>query len=138
MAQRTKTAKTTEDGPRKEPKPPFPPQHQEKPGLESELTPRPKYEAEGYRGSGKLEGKVALITGGDSGIGRAAAVLFAREGADVAIVFLQVERSDAEETRAAVRKEGRECLLIAGDVTDAGFCKNAVAQTVQAFGKLDV
>src|SRR3712207_631415 len=85
-----------------QPKPPFPEQHHEKPGLESEITPRPEYQAPLYRASGKLENKVALITGGDSGIGRAVAVLYAREGADVAIVYLKEEQSDAEETKAAV------------------------------------
>lgn len=91
----------------KEPKPPFPKQHQEKPGIESELDPKPRYRAPRYKGSGKLDGKVALITGGDSGIGRAVAVLYAREGANVAIVYLDVEQSDAEETQRAVEKEGR-------------------------------
>jgi NAD(P)-dependent dehydrogenase (short-subunit alcohol dehydrogenase family) len=122
----------------KEPRPPFPEQEQEKPGLESELRPRPRYRARAYRGADKLKDKVALITGGDSGIGRAVAVLYAREGADVAIVYLPVEQSDAEETRAAVEGEGRRCELIPGDVTDADFCRRAVAQTVDALGRLDV
>jgi NAD(P)-dependent dehydrogenase (short-subunit alcohol dehydrogenase family) len=121
-----------------EPKSPMPPQHQEKPGLESKIRPRPEYEAPLYRGSGKLLGKVALITGGDSGIGRAVAVLYAREGADVAIVYLKVEQSDAEETRQAVEAEGRRALLIPGDVREAAFCRQAVKQTVREFGRLDV
>src|SRR5262249_55401419 len=97
---------------RPQPAPAFPQQHQEKPGIESELKPRPRYRAEAYKPAGKLEGKAALITGGDSGIGRAVAVLFAREGADVAIGHLPEERSDAEETRHAIEAEGRECLLL--------------------------
>jgi NAD(P)-dependent dehydrogenase (short-subunit alcohol dehydrogenase family) len=124
--------------PVKEPKPPFPPQHHEKPGIESDLDPRPRYRAPRYKGSGKLDGKVALITGGDSGIGRAVAVLYAREGADVAIVYLDVEQSDAEETRRAVEAEGKDALLIPGDVSDAAFCRDAVARTVEQFGRVDV
>src|SRR5438477_9675055 len=96
MAQETRT----------QPKPPFPAQHQEKPGLESKLKPRPRYQGKDYRGSGKLEGKVALITGGDSGIGRAVAVFFAREGADIALAYLAVEESDARETLKVVEAEG--------------------------------
>ncbi len=121
-----------------QPKPPFPKQHQAKPGLESKLKPRPEYEAPLYKAAGKLEGKTALITGGDSGIGRAVAVLFAREGADVALVYLPEEQSDAEETRQAVEKEGRKAVLIAGDVTQAEFCRQAVEQTVKELGKLDI
>ncbi len=116
----------------------MPAQHQEKPGIESQIEPRPRYEAPHYKGSGKLRDKVALITGGDSGIGRAVAVLFAREGADVSIVYLEEEQSDAEETRAAVEREGRRALLVPGDVRDADFCKEAVERTVEEFGKLDV
>jgi NAD(P)-dependent dehydrogenase (short-subunit alcohol dehydrogenase family) len=124
-------------GQRRYPEPPLPKQHLAKPGLESELDPRPKFLAPEYRGSGKLEGKVAIITGGDSGIGRAVAVLFAREGADVAIVYLS-EDEDAEETQLAVEGEGRRAILIAGDVTDSGFCRQAVEATVQQFGRLDI
>jgi NAD(P)-dependent dehydrogenase (short-subunit alcohol dehydrogenase family) len=120
------------------PKPPFPPQHQKRPGLESKMTPRPEYEAPEYKGSGKLEGRVALITGGDSGIGRAVAVLYAREGADVAIVYLPQEQSDAEETETAVAAEGRSCLLIPGDVCDSNFCEQAVQATVDTFGWIDI
>src|SRR5581483_6963393 len=122
---------------RESPAPPLPRQHQPKPGVEAELEPRPAYRAPGYRGSGKLEGKVALVTGGDSGIGRAVAVLYAREGADVAIVYLSEDR-DAEETAQAVRAEGRRALLIPGDVTDPEFCRFAVQRTVEELGRLDI
>jgi len=114
-----------------------PAQHLEKPGNEHEMLERPQFEAPNYLGSGKLQGFAALITGGDSGIGRAVAVLFAREGADVAIVYLN-EHADAEETARWVAKEGRECLLIPGDVKDAQLCIRAVERTVEHFGKLDV
>ncbi len=121
-----------------EPRPPFPAQHQDKPGLESEVRPRPEYQAPRYKAAGKLDGKAALITGGDSGIGRAVAVLYAREGADVAIVYLPAEQSDAEETRDAVRAEGRKCLLLPGDLCDAAFCKDVVERTAREFGRLDI
>jgi NAD(P)-dependent dehydrogenase (short-subunit alcohol dehydrogenase family) len=121
-----------------EPKSPLPAQSQPKPGLDSEMTPQPNYLAPLYRGSRKLEGKVAIITGGDSGIGRSVAVLYAREGADAAIVYLPAEQSDAEETERAVRKEGRQILLMPGDVTDRAFCDRAVEQTVERFGRLDI
>ena len=120
------------------PKSPMPVQKQARPGIEAKMNPRPEYLAESYKGSGKLQDKVALITGGDSGIGRAVAVLFAREGADVAIVYLKAEQRDARETAAQIEKEGRRALLIAGDVKDAKFCKRAVKETVKEFGKLDV
>ncbi len=116
----------------------MPAQHQQKPGLESKLQPRPSYEAPYYQGAEKLKQKVALITGGDSGIGRAVAVLFAREGADVAITYLPEEQSDADETRKAVAAEGQSAHLIAGDLTDPDFCKEAVKATVARFGKLDI
>ena len=122
----------------KQPKSPMPAQHQRKPGLESKLTPRPGYQAPYYKGAEKLKKKVALITGGDSGIGRAVAVLFAREGADVAITYLPEEQSDADETREAIAAEGQRAHLIAGDLTDAKFCKEAVEATVGKFGKLDI
>jgi NAD(P)-dependent dehydrogenase (short-subunit alcohol dehydrogenase family) len=120
------------------PKPPFPPQRLQAPGLESRLDPRPQFEAKDYRAAQKLEGRTALITGGDSGIGRAVALLYAREGADVAIVYLPVEQPDAEETKLAVEKTGRKCLLLPGDLTSREFCDEAVEKTVKAFGKLDI
>jgi NAD(P)-dependent dehydrogenase (short-subunit alcohol dehydrogenase family) len=126
------------DGPMKEPRPPFPKQHQESPGLESELEPKPRFEAGKYKAAGKLEGKKALITGGDSGIGRAVATLFAREGADVAINYLEEEQSDADETRRAVEEAGAECLLLPGDVTEQGLCDELVEKTVERFGGIDV
>jgi NAD(P)-dependent dehydrogenase (short-subunit alcohol dehydrogenase family) len=109
-----------------------------KPGIEAKMKPRPRYEAPLYKGSNKLEGKVALITGGDSGIGRSVAVLYAREGADVAIIYLAEEQVDAEETANAVNREGHECLLIPGDVTDPHFCTEAVEQVVNHFGQIDI
>jgi NAD(P)-dependent dehydrogenase (short-subunit alcohol dehydrogenase family) len=124
-------------GARHYPEPPFPRQHKAKPGQESRLDPQPMYQAPYYQGSGKLRDKIAVITGGDSGIGRAVAVLFAREGADVAIIFLD-ERRDAEVTAQAVEAEGRRCLLIPGDVSKRQFCRRAVQRTVREFGRLDV
>lgn len=129
---------TREQAVQKQPMPPFPEQHQPKPGIESKLDPRPRYQAPSYRAADKLRDKVALITGGDSGIGRAVAVLFAREGADVAIAYLPVEQSDAEETRQAIEAEGQRALLLAGDLTDPNFCCDIVEQTVKTFGKLDI
>src|SRR6185503_14508413 len=111
---------------RVEPKSPMPKQHQEKPGLESKVTPRPRYEAPRYNGADKLAGKVALITGGDSGIGRAVAVLFAREGADVAFTYLKEEESDACETRDAIEREGRRALMITLEARDPDSCRKAV------------
>src|ERR1044071_1629383 len=133
-----RTQATAPAGQLKEPKSPMPAQHQRKPGLESKLRPRPKYEAPFYKGSGKLAGKVALITGGDSGIGRAVAVLFAREGADVAITHLPQEVRDADETLQAIEAAGRRCLLLEGDLTDASFCPVIVERTVAEFGTLDI
>lgn len=115
-----------------------PPQHQEqRPGLQSEMTPAPKSKDSTYRGSGKLDGKVALITGGDSGIGRSVAIFFAREGADVSIVYLS-ETEDAETTKHLVEAEGRKCVAIAGDIGNEQFCQQAVQQTVQELGHLDI
>ncbi|WEV27094.1 SDR family oxidoreductase [Streptomyces sp. 71268] len=121
-----------------EPAPPFDAVKQSRPGLESEMDPRPHYRAERYRAADKLLGKTALITGGDSGIGRAVAVLYAREGADVAIVYLPEEQSDAEETQRAVREHGRSCLLVPGDLCDPEFCREAVERTVREYGQLNI
>src|SRR5882757_2447313 len=115
-----------------------PPQHQRRqPGREHKMKPRPQAEDEKHRGSGKLQGKVAIITGGDSGIGRAVAIAFAKEGADVSIVYLE-ERTDANETKRLVGKHGSKCLLIEGDVGEQEFCRKAITQTVKEFGKLDI
>ncbi|WP_426227315.1 SDR family oxidoreductase [Pararhizobium sp. DWP3-4] len=129
--------KAMQAGARVYPVPPFPKQHQPKPGAEHKLEPAPLYEAPYYKGSGKLEGKVALITGGDSGIGRAVAVLFAREGADVAILHL-AEGKDADDTVKAIEAEGRKAMTFSGDVKDRAFCQKAVAAVVEVFGKLDI
>jgi NAD(P)-dependent dehydrogenase (short-subunit alcohol dehydrogenase family) len=115
----------------------FPQQHQAKPGHESQLQTAPMYEAPHYLGSDKLCGKVALISGGDSGIGRAVAVLYAREGADVVVAYLD-EHEDAEETKRAVEREGRRCVTIAGDVADPRFCERAVHEALDRFGRLDI
>jgi NAD(P)-dependent dehydrogenase (short-subunit alcohol dehydrogenase family) len=116
----------------------FPPQEQDQqPGIESKMRPQPEAIDPDYRGSGKLQDKVALITGGDSGIGRAVAVAFAKEGADVTIVYYN-EHGDAKETREMIEREGRRCLLIAGDVGDEQFCRQAVEQSMTAFNRLDI
>jgi NAD(P)-dependent dehydrogenase (short-subunit alcohol dehydrogenase family) len=115
-----------------------PPQHQDRqPGIESEMKPRPKADGPKHRGSGKLRRKVALITGGDSGIGRAVAIAFAREGADIAIVYLD-ERADARETRRLVEQEGRRCITIAGDIGDEKFCQRGVQRAIREFDRLDI
>jgi NAD(P)-dependent dehydrogenase (short-subunit alcohol dehydrogenase family) len=117
----------------------IPPQHQDvQPGLESELTPKPKVIRYTYVGTGKLKGKVALITGGDSGIGRAVAVHYAREGADVAIAYTPQEEDDARETKRLIEAEGRACLLLAGDLRNPAFCDQIVEDTVRRFGKLNI
>ncbi|MEJ7932250.1 SDR family oxidoreductase [Ramlibacter sp. AN1015] len=115
----------------------MPAQHLPKPGLEADMELKPRFEAPDYKGSGKLQDMVAIVTGGDSGIGRAVAVLFAREGADVAIVYLSAHE-DAQETQRWVEKEGRRCLLIPGDVKDSAFCRDAVERTVKEFRRLDI
>jgi NAD(P)-dependent dehydrogenase (short-subunit alcohol dehydrogenase family) len=120
-----------------QPVPPLPRQHLEKPGSEAAMSLKPRFMAPDYCGSGKLAGMTAIITGGDSGIGRAVAVLYAREGADVAIIYLN-EHEDAAETQRHVEAEGQHCLLLPGDVRDPGFCRDAVTQTVARFGQLDI
>ena len=144
-----RVAKADRNGPKREarqamqtgarayPEPPFPRQHQRKPGREARLNPPPLYDAPFYLGSRKLENKIALITGGDSGIGRAVAILFAREGADIAVAYLN-EHGDAKITKEKIEAEGRKCILIAGDVSDQKFCNRAVAKTVAELGGLDV
>lgn len=116
---------------------PLPAQHLEKPGLEADMQRKPEFLAPDYSGSGKLAGMVAIVTGGDSGIGRAVAVLYAREGADVAIIYLS-EHEDANETRRYVEAEGQSCMLLPGDVRDAAFCRSAVEQVHERFGRLDI
>jgi NAD(P)-dependent dehydrogenase (short-subunit alcohol dehydrogenase family) len=127
----------TKDPKEMQPKPPFPEQQQQPAGLESKMQPRPDYGEETYRGNSKLQGKAAVITGGDSGIGRAVALAFAREGADVLISYLD-EHSDAEETVRIVEKEGRRCIAVAGDIGEEAHCQKIVQRSMQEFGRLDV
>src|ERR1043166_2965023 len=134
----SKRTRASVNGKLEEPKSPMPPQHQRKPGLEAKMKPRPNYLAPQYKGADKLKGKVALITGGDSGIGRAVAVLFAREGADIAIVHLREEEADAKETKAAIEAEGRRALIMAGDVRESTFCDKAVKTTLNNFDQIDI
>jgi NAD(P)-dependent dehydrogenase (short-subunit alcohol dehydrogenase family) len=116
----------------------LPPQHQDRqPGIQSQMRPRPAGEARGYKAAGKLEGKVAAVTGGDSGIGRAVAIAFAKEGADVAILYLD-EHGDAGKTKRLVEAEGRRAVLIAGDIGDSGFCRQAVDKVLAEFGRHDI
>jgi NAD(P)-dependent dehydrogenase (short-subunit alcohol dehydrogenase family) len=124
-------------GKRRQPPNPMPTQHLRKPGNEHELELQPRFLAPDYKGSGKLKGMAAIVTGGDSGIGRAVAVLFAREGADVAVLHLD-EDKDARETKKRVEAEGAKCVVIAGDVKDPKFCEAAVGKAVKAFGRLDI
>jgi NAD(P)-dependent dehydrogenase (short-subunit alcohol dehydrogenase family) len=117
----------------------LPPQQQtHQPGLETEMTPAPEYIRPDYRGSGKLHGKVALLTGGDSGIGRAVAVHFAREGAQLALAYLPEEQADANETERLVLAEGSRCLLLPGDLRDARYCERIVEQTIKELGQLNI
>src|SRR5215210_8559486 len=132
----TSTA-TTENPREAEAKPPFPQESLEYPGLESEMTPRPDYGEASYQGHGRLQGKVAVITGGDSGIGRAVALAFAREGADVLISYLN-EDSDAEETARVLREAGRKAVVAPGDISEEGHCQLLIERTVAEFGKLDI
>jgi NAD(P)-dependent dehydrogenase (short-subunit alcohol dehydrogenase family) len=116
----------------------LPPQHQnQQPGIESQMNPQPEFDNTAYKAAGKLKDKVALITGGDSGIGRAIAIAYAKEGADVVLVYLN-EHDDAEETKRHVESAGRKCLHVAGDISDESFCQQIIDQTVQKFGKLDI
>jgi NAD(P)-dependent dehydrogenase (short-subunit alcohol dehydrogenase family) len=119
------------------PQPPFPEQDQPYPGIEANMTPEPDFGEDSYRGSGKLEGRVALITGGDSGIGRAVALAYAREGADVAISYLD-EHQDAKETVRVVEESGRQAMAYPGDIQDEEFCKNLVERTVEDLGRIDI
>jgi len=129
---------TMQDPREQYPKPPFPPQPQPAPGLAARMEPRPDHGETSYRGSGKLVGRKALITGADSGIGRAAAIAFAREGADVAIGYLPSEEEDAKAVLALIEAEGRKAIALPGDITDETFCKALVAQAVEALGGLDI
>src|SRR4051812_13815858 len=119
------------------PIPPFPKQRQPMPGLTAKMNPLPDHGEASYRGSGRLEGKKAVITGGDSGIGRAVAIAFAREGADVLIAYLE-ESADAEETKRLVEEAGRKAVLVAGDIQDAGHCRSIIAKAVEALGGIDI
>ena len=127
----------TQDPRGAEPKPPFPPQSQEAPGSEAKMTPAPDFGEQSYKGMGRLEGRVALVTGGDSGIGRAVALAFAREGADVAIAYLS-EHEDAKETQRVVEAAGRRALLLPGDLGAAAHCEQVVKRTLETLGRLDV
>lgn len=135
--QKAQSKEAVQTGSAVQPAPPLPKQHLAKPGFESAMELKPRFMADGYKGSGKLEGMAAIVTGGDSGIGRAVAVLYAREGADVAIFYLN-EHEDAAETARCVEAEGRRCISVAGDVKDMSFCQDGVDKVVAQFGRLDI
>ncbi|HZV65698.1 MAG TPA: SDR family oxidoreductase [Telluria sp.] len=136
-SQQKENKEAVQTGPTEHPAPPMQQPHLSKPGHEHEMELKPQFMAKHYKGSGKLHGQVAIVTGGDSGIGRAVAVLFAREGADVAVFYLN-EHDDAAETRRCIEAEGQRCVTVSGDVKDAAFCKDAVDKVVGQFGRLDV
>lgn len=136
-AKKPPTKKAVQAGARSQPATPLPGQHLTKPGLEADMALQPNFLAPTYEGSNKLRGKIALITGGDSGIGRAVAVLFAREGADVALAYLN-EHEDARESQRCIEAEGQACMLIPGDVKNPAFARKAVAKTLKQFGQLDI
>jgi len=129
---------TQQDPTRKYPQPEYPQQAQEHPGLESEMEPRPDYGERSYRGSGKLEGKAAVITGGDSGIGRAVALAFAREGADVLISYLEEEESDAQETVRVVEESGKRAVAVSGDIQKESHCQEIIGRALEGFGRMDI
>ena len=136
-SQQKENKEAVQTGPTEHPAPPMQQPHLSKPGHEHEMELKPQFMARHYKGSGKLHGQVAIVTGGDSGIGRAVAVLFAREGADVAVFYLN-EHDDAAETKRCIEAEGQRCVTVSGDVKDAAFCKDAVDKVVGQFGRLDV
>lgn len=135
---RTETSGPATSRPMQEPKPPFAEQHQEPPGLEQKLDPQPRWKGERYKPAGKLEGQVAVITGGDSGIGRSVAYHFAREGADVVITGLPEEQPDLDEVQAAVEELGRKCVCLKGDLTEKSFCDEIIEKAFDSFGRLDI